>query len=483
MSLHIVLINPRIREWNPNIRMPLGLLYVAAVLEREGHSVEVIDLNMERLNDRDIRGRVRDANIVGITGMITEYQKVLELVNIVKQGDGNSKVTLGGPLVTTLPEELLRVSQADFVVVGEGERTIVNLVSAIEHGDSFSGITGIAYRDGNRIVITKPAEPIADLDTIPFPARHLLDVKRYLKNHFESYGLKIKEFGKIKSTHLITSRGCPYSCTFCFKGMWGYKWRARSTENIIGEMELLYKTYGINGFFFDDDIFVLDRKKVFEFCNLLKTKGLDVVWYCNGRVNLMQKELLKAMYEAGCRGIAYGIESGNQQILDSMKKNITLDQVRNVVKWTKEAGINASGFFMLGMLGETRESIRETIAFAKELELDFYGFSAVTPFPGTELYNAAVERGLIQLDMTSVKEWGFHVNSNLTQDCTDSDLVAFENEVFKQFTLKKFGKGYIVNPFFLRQMATVILSLQSRNEVKELARKIWGVIRSYWHKL
>lgn len=482
MGLHIVLINPRIREWNPNVRVPLGLSYVAAVLEQEGHSVEIIDLNTESLSDKNLQGKVKDANIVGITGMVTEYSKVLKLVNTVKQGPRNLKMILGGPLATTLRQELLRVCEADFVVIGEGERTVANLVSAIERGDSFSCVSGIAYRDGDEIIITKPVEPIADLDTIPFPARHLLDMKRYLKNHFESFGLKIEGFGKIRSTNLITSRGCPYRCTFCFKSAWGHKWRVRSPENIIKEMGLLYKTYGINGFFFDDDIFVLDKKRVFEFCNLLKRGGLDAVWYCNGRANLMQKELLKAMYDAGCRGIAYGIESGDQQILDSMKKDITLDQVRNVVKWTKEIGINVSGYFMLGMLGETKKSIRETIALAKELDLDFCGFSIVTPFLGTELYNAAAERGLIQRDMSSLQEWGFYVNANLTQDCTDSDLAIFENEAFKEFTLKKFGKCYIVNPIFLRQAAKVILSLQSRNEVKELARKIWGVIRSYWHK-
>ncbi len=482
MKPHIVLINPRIREWNPNVRVPLGLAYVAAALEQEDNSVEIIDLNAKHLSDTDLQRMAKDASIVGITGMVTEYSKVLKLVGIIKEGSGNLKVILGGPLATTLGQELLRACEADFVVMGEGERTVVSLVSAIERGDSPSCVSGIAYRDGDEITVARPAEQIEDLDTIPFPARHLLDMKRYLKNHFESFGLRTEGFGKIRSTNLITSRGCPYRCTFCFKGVWGQKWRARSPENIVKEMEQLYTTYGINGFFFDDDTFVLDNRRVLEFCSLLKRRGLDAVWYCNGRANLMQKESLEAMYDAGCRGIAYGIESGNQHVLDSMKKETTLDQVRNAVKWTKEAGINASGYFMLGMLGETRESIRETITLAKELDLGFYGFSIATPFLGTELYSVAEEAGLVQRDMNSLKEWGFHVNANLTHDCTDSDLAAFENEAFKEFTLKRFGKYYFFNPIFLRQAAKVLLSLQSRNEVKELAGKIWGVIRSYWHR-
>jgi len=479
VSLNITLVSPRIREWNPNVWVPLGISYVAAVLEQAGHNVEIIDLNLD--STKDLRRSIENADIVGITGMITEYQQVLKLVDMVKQGNGSSRVILGGPLATTLPRELLQASTADFVVIGEGERTVVQLVSAIEHGDSFSKINGIAYRDGDQIVVTEAAKPIVNLDTIPFPARHLLDMKRYATNHFARFGLKIEGFGKIKSTNLITSRGCPYSCTFCFKDMWGYKWRARSPANIIEEMELLGRRYGINGFFFNDDTFVLDRRRIFEFCDLLKKKALDVVWYCNGRVNLMSRELLKAMYDAGCRGIAYGIESGNQQVLDSMKKNQTLEQTRNVVKWTREVGFHVAGYFMIGMLGETKETICQTIAFARELDLDFYGFSIVTPLPGTELYKAAQEQGLIQRDMTSLKEWGFYVNANLTQDCTDDDLVAFENKAFREFTLEKFGKYYLLTPGFVKGVAEVLLSIRSRNDVKELARKAGGIIRSYWH--
>ena len=205
--MNIVLLNPRLVAWSPNVWVPLGLASIAAVLEPEGYSVEILDLNVERINDADLQRKVENADIVGITGMITEYEEVLRLVDIVKKANARVRVVLGGPLATTLPQELLQVSQADFIVVGEGERTIVNLVSAIEHGDSLNNIKGITYRDGSQIVVTEPAEPIADLDTIPFPARHLLDMNRYLQNHFASFGFKIREFGKIKSTNLISSRG------------------------------------------------------------------------------------------------------------------------------------------------------------------------------------------------------------------------------------------------------------------------------------
>jgi radical SAM superfamily enzyme YgiQ (UPF0313 family) len=461
--------------------VPLGLTYIAAVLEKEGHTIKIIDMNEKKLNDDDLRANLKeDVDVVGITGMITEYKKILKIIDIAKAEFPDRTVMLGGPLATTLPQQLLEQSKADFIVMGEGENTTPILIHAIEQGSALAEIGGIAYKMGERVVINEPVIPVDNLDTIPLPARHLLDMSKYIRNHFESFGWEIEGFDKIRNTNLISSRGCPYDCTFCFKDMWGYKWRGRSAENIIAEMKLLNEKYKVNCFFFNDDTFVLDKKRVFKFASLLKKSGLDVVWYCNGRVNLMQKDMLKAMHDAGCIGIAYGIESGNQSILDLMKKNITIEQTKSVVKWTKEIGINAAGYFMIGMLGETKETIMDTINFAKELDLDFYGFSITTPLPGTELYMEAIKEGLIQTDMASLKGWDFDINVNLTNDCTDEDLRAFKYKAFKEFTLKKqFGKYYMINPTFLRGGLKVASSLRNREEAKEFARNISGIIKSY----
>ena len=494
--MKILLINPRLRAWSPNIWVPLGLTYIAAVLEKDGHTVEIVDMNEKKMNDDDLRANLKeDVDVVGITGMITEYQKILKIIDIAKDKFLDRKVILGGPLATTLPQQLLEQSKADFIVIGEGENTMPILIHAMERGSDLAEIRGIAYKKPffkkesftkekikkeKKVVINEPVIPIDNIDTIPFPARHLLDMEKYIKNHFESFGFEIDNFDKIRSTNLTSSRGCPYNCTFCFKGMWGYKWRGRSAENIIAEMELLNEKYNVNGFFFVDDLFVLDKKRVFEFASLLRKSGLDVVWYCNGRANLMQKDMLKAMHDAGCVGIAYGIESGNQSILDSMRKNITIEQTKNVVKWTKEIGINAAGYFMIGMIGETKETIMDTINFAKELDLDFYGFSITTPLPGTELYTEAIKKGLIQTDMASLKGWDFDINVNLTNDCADENLRAFKYKAFKEFTLKKqFGRYYMINPTFLREGLKVVLSLRNKEEAKEFARNISGIIKSY----
>ncbi len=473
--MKITLLNPRLKTWSPNAYVPLGLAYIAALLEQAGHEVAIIDLNVHRVKNRRLQQRISGAEIIGITGMITEYQTVLELVAAVKAAGNKSRVILGGPLATALPHQLLQASAADFIVLGEGEKTIVNLVAAIEQGDDCGDIKGIAYRSGGQVVLNEPVEPIVDLDTVPFPARHLLDMARYIKDHFQSFGIKIRGFGKIRSTNLISSRGCPYNCTFCFKDMWGHKWRGRSPANIIEEIELLHKEYKINGFFFNDDTFVLDRERVFEFCRQLGEKNLKIAWYCNGRVNLMTEELLAAMYAAGCRGLAYGIESGNQQVLDSMKKNETLEQVREVVAWTKQAGIHVTGYFMLGNLGETRATIRETLDFARELELDYHGFSLTTPIPGTELYDSALKAGLISEDATNVEEWSLHTNANLTKDCSDDDLIDFSNETFREFYLRKrFGKYYFINPSLIREEIKVLLALRNREQFRELVNKARG---------
>ena len=215
----------------------------------------------------------------------------------------------------------------------------------------------------------------------------------------------------------------------------------------------------------------------------MKERKLDVAWDCNGRIDLMTKELLETMYHAGCRRINYGIESGNQQILDSMKKNITVGQVREAVKWTKDAGITINGDFIIGMLGETKATIKQTMELARELKLDSYNFSVATPFPGTELYNSALEAGLIERDKTSFKRWSFHINANLTQDCSDADLATFQNEAFEEFFLKRtFGKRYFLNPKLLKEGTRALLSLRSKGQAKELAAKAKSVISSPFQK-
>ena len=465
----IVLINPRLNTWSPTVYVPLGITTIAAVLELKGYDVELIDLNVGNIKSREFQKKISTADIVGITGMITSYRDVLKLVSKVKELNSKVPIVLGGSLATTVPKELLQSTSADFIVLGEGENTVIKLINTIEKGSNtneLNGIRGIAYRKDSEIIITPKVDLIQNLDTIPFPARHLLNMNLYFRP-LDNWNIKTKEFGKIKSTNMMTSRGCPYNCTFCFKAMWGYKWRGRSPESMIQEIELLHKDYGANGFFFDEEVFGLNQKRVLDFCQLIRERGLKIIWHCNDRVNLVSKDLLKVMYDAGCRDIAYGIESGNQEILDSMRKKITLDQVRQAVKWTKEAGIHTTGYFILGMLGETKSTIEDTINFARELKLPLYAFSIATPYPGTELYNSALEKNFLLGGTENIKDHNVHTTTNLTLDCSSKNLEKYSRSTFREFYLKnRFGKYYFLNPRFLRASVRMLFSLQNYTQVK-----------------
>ncbi len=251
-----------------------------------------------------------------------------------------------------------------------------------------------------------------------------MDMPRYTMHHFKSFGMKVKN---IKSTTLLSSRGCPYFCSFCFHQVGGYKWRGRSPENIIMEMKLLHTIYGFNGFVFNDDTFVVDKKRVLEFCRLLIESKLNVSWYCNGRVNLMSEEIIVAMRDSACKGIAYGIESGNQGILDSIKKGITIEQITRVTELTKKYGIHVTGYFMIGILGDSRETIRQTMDFARKLNLNFYGFGMCSPIHGTPMFEEAKEKGMIASG--ELEDWSFHAVINMTTDCTNKELEQFSQKI------------------------------------------------------
>jgi len=381
---------------------------------------------------------------------------------------------LGGPLATTHPIELLQTSKADVAVVGEGEQTIVELVQGIEQGRGEEPTKGTIYMDGEKPVITQYREPETDLDSISHPARHLLDMSRYSTHHFKTFGIKVP---KMKSTTLISSMGCPYHCDFCFHGLHGYKWRARSPKSLISEMRELRDDYDIRGFVFNDDTFVVSRKRVMDFCTLLEKELPDVSWYCNGRVNLMDEEMIEAMARSGCVGLAYGIESGNQEILDSVHKQITLEQVEQITALTKKYGIHVTGYFMLGILGDTRQTIQETLDFAEKLDLDFYGFGITSPIPGTEMYAQAVERGLVE-NGKRLEDWSFHAQMNLTEDCSTEELERLNEYAFRKFTIeKRWGKHYLWNWRLWWEGLRTLVFLARRRNVSELLRKVLVLLR------
>jgi radical SAM superfamily enzyme YgiQ (UPF0313 family) len=471
--MRITLINPKLKTWSPNVYPPLGLCYIAASLERAGHEVDILDMNSHRVADKARVNHISDHDMVGVGGLVTEYAEVVRLVKVIKEYS-NIPVVLGGPLATTHSEELLVASSADFAVIGEGEKTIVELAIAVETGFIKELTKGIVYQDADGIVVHPPREPEKDLDSIPHPARHLLDMSRYSTHHFKTFGIKVP---KIKSTTMITSQGCPYHCSFCDRNTAGQKWRARSPEDIISEMRELRDDYDIRGFVFNDDTFVVNRKRVLAFCSLLERELPDAVWYCNGRVNLMDEEMIQAMAGCGCAGLAYGIESGNQGILDSVKKQITIKQVEQIAALTKKHGIHVTGYFMLGILGDTKQTIQETLDFADRLNLDFYGFGITSPIPGTEMYAQAVEKGLVEKDKR-LEDWSFHTQMNLTDGVSTEELEAYNEYAFRKFTIeKRWGKHYLFNPRLYWEGLRTLVFLARKRNVSELLRKVVVLLR------
>ena len=357
---------------------PLGIAYVAAVLEKNDYTVKIFDFSLHPEKDIDIKiNEVIDfhPDIVGITCMTNTYSNALEIAKRLKKYL-NAPIAFGGPHPTVYPEDTLKNPEIDFVIIGEGEYTTLELLQSSR--DEVKHVKGLGYKDNGKVFINPYRSYIGNQDEFPHPARHLLNMT--------AYSLSTPEGEKMAT--IMSSRGCPYGCTYCFKGLFGRKYRARSPENILEEILELKNKFGYTCFYFIDDIFTFDAERVKKICSLIQEKNLKIGWQCLARVDNVDYDRLKAMKAAGCFKIHLGIESGNAKVLEGIKKGIKLHQVRETVENCKKVGIKTKGYFMLGLPGDTEETMRETITFAYDLDLDEKMFSVTTPFPGTEMWDA-----------------------------------------------------------------------------------------------
>ena len=380
--MRISLIGPK---WNEMINSypPLGLGYLAAVAEQDGHDVRIHDFGLypSQPLEEDARQVVDfKPDLVAFTSMTTSYHYVEQLVERLKAATG-VPVIIGGPHATTMPEATLSNPNIDYLIFGEGEYIWQDFLRALESGDTRWGeISGLWYKEDGKVVPGGSRKPIEDLDSLPYPSRHLYDLSKY-----PLYAPN----GEPMLT-ILSSRGCPYACSFCFKGIVGRSYHQRSPENIVAELKEVYATYGIRNFYFIDDLFTIDVKRLEVILDHFIDQRLDYRWRCLARVDRVTPDLLKKMYKAGCRQIHYGIESGNQEVLKRTAKHIDLQQVRDAVKWTEDAGIRSKGYFILGLPGDNEETMQETIEFAASLELTEAMFSIATPFPGTKLWDELI---------------------------------------------------------------------------------------------
>ena len=461
--MKILLINPPPRKKAPEdvVVPPLGIAYIAAVLENEGFQVDILDAYALQLTWNEFENIIKRKrpNVVGITGMTPVIDRSFKAADICKKYV--DYVILGGPHVSAQVESALtQCSNIDFAVYWEGEITFSELVRKLEEGNTcnFGDINGIMYKDNGKIHVTKPRELIPNLGILPFPARHLLPNKMY------KYPLAWHR----RITTMFTSRGCPYGCIFCDKSIFGKKYRERSATNVVDEMEEIVTEFKIKSIIIYDDLFTLNKNRVIEICKGIVDRGLDIDWKCEGRVNLVDKEMLKWMKKAGCTLIAYGVESGTQKCLDFLNKKTTVQQAKDAFKATKEVGIKTLAYIILGIPVETWEDACRSIELVKEIDADYVQFSTLSPFPGTKFWDMSIEKG-------------WYVEVNGVQNPHDADLKrpAAISENWDEQKLQDIIK-LAHKEFYLRKryMIKRLLSVRSYNELRFLFRE-GGALFSY----
>ena len=412
---------------------PLGYMYLASFLEAYGHNIAILDGEVERLDENQIVNKVLefDPDFVGIGATTPEFAGGSIILRKIKELAPHIITITGGPHPSALPKETLKENpHIDYVVINEGEQTLLKLLDILEDGGDINSIEGLTYRENGTIVHNKNHKPIPNLDELPFPARHLIDIKKY------THPVQGKK-GRALFTTMITSRGCPYRCIFCYRSKERSKTRFRSPTNVADEIEEIVHRYNIRFIIFNDDTMTLHNKRVHQLCDEIINRGLDIHWYCLARADTLNRELLLKMKKAGMVNISMGIESGNQKILDSVKKEITLEQCRAACKLATSLGIETRGSFILGLPHETPETIRDTINFAKSLDLTKAFFNIATPYPGSVLYDMALQGDglhLLTRDWKDFKRWGNAVIE--LNEVSRQELIRWQRRAMIEFYLR-----------------------------------------------
>jgi anaerobic magnesium-protoporphyrin IX monomethyl ester cyclase len=389
--MRVLLVNPPRFEGIPVIREerceiterasilePYSLLQIGALLRAGGHQVRLLDLNGKDLGYESLESELAASapDLVIFRFTPTTFDHDMRTAQVVKS---RSKATTAGICWTlrTLPHEVLsQAPHLDIYIRQEYEVVTPDLVEALAQGKGLEGVQGISYRAGEELRHNPDPRILEDYDSLPLPAFDLLES---LDPYF------VTAPSGQPYTIIYTSKGCPFKCVFCTVA--GTKWRPKSAEKTIEELRYLKKRYGLRTASFFDETFTLDKKRVVRICDALIEEGLDIHWYCNTRAHLVDAELLKRMYKAGCRGISYGIESGSQSILDHADKCVTVEQARNAIKWAREARIKTFASFILGLPGENWETVHETIEFVSRALPNSAEFNVAVPYPGTKLYD------------------------------------------------------------------------------------------------
>jgi anaerobic magnesium-protoporphyrin IX monomethyl ester cyclase len=388
VKVHVVLANPPYPDDVPQaVFIPLGISYLVAVLEEKGYEVDVVDCQVSRPNQKQLEDKFRSLNpdIIGVTTATVTYLPALKILKAAKAALPSCITMIGGPHVTVMDERTFTESaDVDIVVRGEGEQTMLELASLVSDGNlkSLSEVAGITFRKNGQVYRTPDRPFIQDIDSLPRPAHKHFDVTRY------------KISGKIYMP-IITSRGCPFNCAFCLASkMCGRGFRARSPSKVVDELEWLRDTFGAGAFAFYDDTFTFDLNRAIAICDEMKARKFDMPWDCRTRVDKVSKELLTKLRSTNCQLIHFGVESGSQQMLNTMRKGTTVEQNANAIKLAKECDILVAISLVIGYPGETPEMLQQTTDFIRRTKPDYVYMCEAVPYPGTELYNYVKQLGL-----------------------------------------------------------------------------------------
>jgi radical SAM superfamily enzyme YgiQ (UPF0313 family) len=407
---------------------PLGICYLGSMLEKNGHEVRIIDGQLGENTTSLILEVIKEfaPDIIGISSVLLSHKQTNQLARKIKAENPDIPLVLGGPHVYSLKEEVMKEQSIDIAVYGEGEYTILDLVDYCKKDKELKDIEGIIFREDDKVVVNRPRPFIHNLDEIPFPARHLLqDLKRY-SNHILAHRRE-------PMTSMITSRGCTGQCTFCDR-VFGNEYRFFSADYVLREIDELmdFTDNQIKEIEIEDDTFIVNRDRVVKICEGLIQRNYDLIWSCATRVSHLDLDLLKLMKKAGCWMIQIGIETGDKEVLKSIKKGISLERVKKVVNWSNEAGVEVKGFFMIGHHTDTAESIEKTIKFARSLKIHTANFAIGNPYPGTEYFELAQKHGTFNYDpdrYSAHKDSLIFVPSGLTAN----QLINYKKKAYRSF--------------------------------------------------
>ncbi|MBU1087809.1 MAG: B12-binding domain-containing radical SAM protein [Candidatus Omnitrophica bacterium] len=435
---------------------PLGLAFAAAIAREHGHTVDIIDARALKLSQQETLERLKAFKPDMLGFMLTAYMfhDTLDWIKFFKQQTG-IPIVVGNVLMELYPREVMAYDAIDYGIIGSAQKAFPQLLTALEQSKSLSNIKGLCFRDKGRCVINPPDDLSEDFAALPFPARDLLPNERY-------HAVMSK---RRNMTIMVTSRGCPYQCSFCSIAKIGYT--CRTPVMVVKEMVECYEKYNIREIEIFDPTFNVNKQRVVDICNGIIESGIDIDWACRARVDKMDEQMLRLMRQAGCKRILYGIESGDQEMLNRVNKGITLKQIRRAIDLTRKHKIKTLGFFLLGAPEETAASMRKTIDFSKKLKLDYAQFHQTVPKPQTYLYEQVMEK-------TNRDLWKEYIQGSFPETRMPAVWTDLSQKLVEQYAIIAYCKFY----FRIGYLLKTLISIKSFNELNRYIRSFFGVLFS-----